>query len=756
VRFAVPASCDVLVVGGGVVGTAIAWSLARFELRVVLCEAASDVGQGISRANTAIAHTGFDAPPGSLEAHLVTRASREFPELCARLGVAYRPCGALMIALGDEDLPRLDAYAAKADANGVAVERLGAAELRASHPFLSPEARGGLLIPGEAAVDSFALTIAYAATAAQHGVSLLLDTPVTGIEPRGEDLFVATPQGAIAARYLVNAAGLGADLVARMVGDTSFSLHPRKGQLFVIDPRSAPPIRRILLPTPSPTTKGILITPAVHGNLLLGPTAEDIDDRDDWTTTEHGLALVRAGVRRLIPDFELGQPITQYAGLRSVGSEDDYIVRAATTTPRVLHVAAIRSTGLSASPALGSYVCEQLAALGLELAPRAASREQGQAGTLVAPGARVPARASERRTSAGGDLPDSCIVCVCELVSAGQVRDAIHGPVPARTLDALKRRLWVTAGPCQGTSCLAPLTSLLAEELGIAPEQVRKHAPGSELLVSLPSRSPARRAREPQGEGLLARYDVVVVGAGPSGLAAAEAAQAHGATVLLVEMAGFVGGALAAMGLADSPPGGASPSARSEPRRDLALGTALAAVRAGLELELRGPASTRSVRAGALVLATGAREQTRGNLQIPGSRPAGVLTAGTALRLLAATGQAPGRRALIVGTGRWAERCAEVLGAAGVEIAALVPAIAGLEGWPRVSAALLLAGERLRCDAIVLATPTLPWLPPPFGHALEMPGVFRAGAGRLGEVDCATAGEDGAAIGIAAASWVLA
>jgi len=471
-------SCDVLVIGGGVVGCAVLWALARYDLRLALCEAANDVGQGISRANTAIAHTGFDAPPGSLEARLVTRSHAIFAALCEQLGVELRPCGALMLALDQDDLARLDSYARQAAANGVVIERLSAAEVRAGWPYVNPLACGGLRIPGEASVDSFRLTLAYAEIAASAGAALLLDEPVAAIEQHADHLIVTTARRKIAARYVVNAAGLYAAEIAGMVGDDSFSIRPRKGQLLVIDPAAAPPIDTILLPTPTPRSKGILIAPAAHGNLLLGPTAEDSDDPDDWATSADGLAVVRAGAQRLVPTLEIDQAITQYAGLRSVGSAGDYIIRPAVGCPRLLHVAGIRSTGLSASPAIGEYVTELLRAQGLGLPPR-----------QVPPPKRVRLShlldADDETITAllARDPSYGQIVCPCALVSAGEVRAAIRGPVPARTLDALKRRLWVMAGPCQGSLCVVPLLELLAQEQGVDVARMCKNVAGSEVLI---------------------------------------------------------------------------------------------------------------------------------------------------------------------------------------------------------------------------------------------------------------------------------
>ena len=235
-----------------------------------------------------------------------------------------------------------------------------------------------------------------------------------------------------------------------MVGDRSFSIRPRKGQLLVIDPATAPPIDTILLPTPTPRSKGILIAPAAHGNLLLGPTAEDGDDPGDWATSADGLAAVRAGAQRLVPALKVEQAITQYAGLRSVGNEGDYIIRPAAGCPRLLHVAGIRSTGLSASPAIGEYVTELLRGQGLELSPR-----QEPLPSRARPSQLSTADDDAITALLARDASYGQIVCQCGMVSAGEVRAAIRGPVPARTLDALKRRLWVhgRAVPGQPVHC---------------------------------------------------------------------------------------------------------------------------------------------------------------------------------------------------------------------------------------------------------------------------------------------------------------
>jgi glycerol-3-phosphate dehydrogenase len=596
---------DLLIIGGGVVGCAVLREAALAGWHVALAEAEGDVGAGISRANTAIAHTGFDAPPGTLEAGLVTASHHIFPALCQELGVATRPCGALMLALDTADVERLRAYQHKAALNGIAVEWLDGVAVLAERPYLNPAVEAALSIPGEMPLDSFALTIAYAEAAVHAGATIWLDEAVVAIEQQADVLFIRTTKREILARFVVNAAGLAAAALARMVGDHSFEIRPRKGQLIVIDPADAPPIDTILLPTPSPTTKGILITPAAHGNLLLGPTAEDLADPNDWATTQAGFDQVIAGVQRLVPTLRVEKPITVYAGLRSVGYErsgdeyipaQDYIVRWAEHCNRLLHVAGIRSTGLSASPKLAEYVVGMLKAAGCN-----------------SPQSHREHRASIQEPSTTGlQSPAPTIVCSCSGVTAEQVRSAIHGSVPARTLDALKRRLWVMAGPCQGSRCIAELVVLLADELGCHVSEVRKHALGSEVVGYQRTNLQNRRTAEPRAEN-------------------------------------------------------------REPRTENQLSATLV---------IEG--------------------QTRGNLAIPGTRPAGILSAEATLRLILATDCLPGMHAVLVGPEVTATPIAAFLEQTGIAIVALTPEIREIQGWPRVTKIQDFNSRWVKCDLVVL------------------------------------------------------
>src|SRR6516164_1550316 len=290
---------DVVVVGAGVVGTAIARTLARYSLDCVLADAACDVGTGTSKANTAILHTGFDAKPGSLEGRLLSRGSGLLREYAEATGIPVERTGALLVAWTPEQETSLPAIAENARRNGyLAVRPAAAAELYAREPRLGPGALAGLEIPDESIICPWTTPLAFATEAAGAGVRLLLGAEVTGVIADGGVHQLATSRGPVRGRWVVNAAGLGSDVVDRMFGGDGFTIRPRRGELIVFDKLASTLLRSILLPVPTARTKGVLVAPTVYGNVLLGPTAEDVPDRADVATTADGLRSLLAAGRR--------------------------------------------------------------------------------------------------------------------------------------------------------------------------------------------------------------------------------------------------------------------------------------------------------------------------------------------------------------------------------------------------------------------------------------------------------------------------
>jgi glycerol-3-phosphate dehydrogenase len=452
---------DVVVVGAGVVGAAIARELTRYDLRVTLLEAGPDVGAGTSKANTALLHTGFDAKPGTIEARLVRRGCELLVEHAARVGIPIEPTGALLVAWDDEQLAALPGIADRARQNGHAgLREVGVDELREREPHLGDGAVGALEVADEAIVCPFTPPLAFATEAVLAGCDLRRGARVTGLVRRddGWDVLLA---GATApplrGRFVVNAAGLRSDEVHRMAGRDGFTVTPRRGELIVFDKLARPLVRRILLAVPTATTKGVLIAPTVFGNVMLGPTAENIADKRATGSTATGLARLCAEGRRIMPALLEHEVTAVYAGLRAATEHEDFQIEVDGGDGYAC-AGGIRSTGLSASMAIAEEIRERLGAAGLELRPRAPDD---------LPQLRMPnlGEAFPRPYADGERIaadPDyGRVVCFCERVTRGEIRDALASPIPPVDADGLRRRTRALMGRCQGFACAANVSALL-------------------------------------------------------------------------------------------------------------------------------------------------------------------------------------------------------------------------------------------------------------------------------------------------------
>jgi glycerol-3-phosphate dehydrogenase len=416
------------------------------------------VGAGTSKANTALLHTGFDAKPGTLEARLVRRGHELLSEYAPRVGIPLQRTGALLVAWNEEQLAAFPAIVERAKANGYsAVGEIDRDELYRREPHLGPGAHGALDVPDEGIVCAFTPPLAYATEALLAGSELRFRTPVTGLERlEGGGFRIETPSGHLETRYLVNAAGLRGDEINRMLGHSTFTVTPRRGELIVFDKLALPLLNHILLAVPTGTTKGVLLSPTVYGNVLLGPTAENIDDKNDTSSTNAGLAFLRSEAQRLLPALLDYEVTAVYVGLRAATEHDDYQLTIYAPEGYAC-VGGIRSTGLSASLAIAEHVRTELAAAGLRLEPK-----------HELPDVRMPniGEALRRPYADEGRIatdPDyGRIVCFCERVTGGEIRDALAGPLPAVDLDGLRRRTRVLMGRCQGFYCGAEVRARLA------------------------------------------------------------------------------------------------------------------------------------------------------------------------------------------------------------------------------------------------------------------------------------------------------
>jgi Predicted dehydrogenase len=446
---------DTTVIGAGIVGAAIARELAARVPSLALVEGRSDVGDGTSKANTAILHTGFDAKPGTLESRLVREGSLRLHAYAAECGIPVKRTGAVLVAWNEEQLVALPGLAAKAARNGYTSTRiLGAAEVRSMLPHLGEGVLGGLEVPDESIVCTWTTNLALASDAVNRGATLLTNATVEAID-FGDTTVVHTSRGDIATRVVVNAAGLGSDVIDAMAGYDRIHITPRRGELIVYDKQAAPLVDRIVLPVPTAMGKGVLVSPTIYGNVMLGPTAEDLGDRTATGTSRQGLATLQEKGERLIPELVEEEVTTTYAGLRAASDQPDFLIDL-DEPQRYVAAAGIRSTGLTAGMGIGAHVADLLEEAGLCGAER---------GDLPDPPTMANIGEQAARPYCDGDRiatdPEyGEIVCFCERVTKGEVRDAMESVIPPADLQGLRRRTRVMNGRCQGFYCAAHIEDL--------------------------------------------------------------------------------------------------------------------------------------------------------------------------------------------------------------------------------------------------------------------------------------------------------
>ncbi|MBR5586582.1 MAG: NAD(P)/FAD-dependent oxidoreductase [Clostridia bacterium] len=470
---------DVLVIGAGAVGTAITRELTKYNVDVICVDKREDVGGDASKSNSAIIHTGYDASPGSLESQLVVAANPRYEKLCEDLDIPFSKVGAILPAITDEQLAQLPAIKEKAMKNKVYdVEYRSGKQLLEMEPNLNPEVKGGLYIPRESIIDPFLFVVAMAENAIANGAKFLLSTEVTGIKMDGDKVVGAeTTGGFIEAKYIINAAGLFCDEIAAMVGKNDYYVNPRKGQFYILDKNTSCKVNHIVLPIPTKLTKGKLMCPTIHGNMLVGPTAEDLTDKYDKSTTAEGLESIREDVTKLIPGVQLKDTITQYSGLRPNRNPEGLHIDTYEDVKNYVNLSGVRSTGLTNSVSVGSYVVQLLKDMGFEMTWKEdfISKRKGIS--------RFHELSREEQDKLIKENPlYGKIVCRCETITEGEIVDAIHSPIPARSVDAIKRRLRAGMGRCQGGFCGPKVLEILARELGCSTADICKNNKKSYMI----------------------------------------------------------------------------------------------------------------------------------------------------------------------------------------------------------------------------------------------------------------------------------
>lgn len=476
---------DVIVIGSGICGTSVASFLSRYKIKTLLVDKASDVCEGTSKANTAIVHSGHDAEPGSLKAKYNVLGNKMYEQLCTELDVPFKRNTTMIAAFSEDELQELDRMEANAAANHVDnMRRVSREEALKLEPNLGKSIAGALIAGNGGIVSPYDLVIALAENAVINGVELKLGTKITDLSRDTDSIWTLKDQngGIYQTKYVVNCAGLWADEINNAVSEDKYYITPRKGEYLIVDKSHAGEFSASICPVPSKMatghTKGIWVAPTVSGTILLGPTAEDVSDKEDTANTSEGFDKILSGTRKIWDNLPTWDIISSYAGLRAHCDRNDFVIGEAPDAPGFINCGGIESPGITAGPAIGKDIADSLA-----------EKLNAEPNSSYIPG-RAPHKkpfrymTEEERASAVKEDPAyGRIVCRCETVPEAEIRDCIRRPAGARTLDAVKRRTRAGMGRCQAGFCTPRTMQILCEELGLTAEEITKFGPGSELIV---------------------------------------------------------------------------------------------------------------------------------------------------------------------------------------------------------------------------------------------------------------------------------
>lgn len=471
---------DVAIIGGGVTGCAVAREISRFKLNTCLIEKEADICCGSSKANSGIVHAGFDAAPGSLHARLNIEGARLMPQYARDLDFPYIRNGSLVLCFSEDDRPELEKLYHRGISNGVEQLRIVEREdLLRLEPNICKEAVAALYAPTAGIVCPFSLTIALAENAAANGVAFMLDTTLEKVTPDNGAFSLETSRGTIRARVVINAAGLYGDMIHNQVSDKKIEIVPRKGEYCLLDNSIGPIVSSTTFQLPGRLGKGVLVTPTVHGNILIGPTAEDVHDKEGVDTTAHGIAELTKKALLSVPSLPIKSVITSFAGLRAHISQEkkDFVIGFVPDCPDFIDAVGIESPGLTSSPAIGRYVAGLVSD---RLHPEEKDNFIGTRKGILNPQTLPFEQLREliKRKPEYGH-----IICRCEVISEGEIIDAICRPLGATTLDGIKRRTRASMGRCQGGFCAPKIMDILSREMGLMETRLKKWREGSELLA---------------------------------------------------------------------------------------------------------------------------------------------------------------------------------------------------------------------------------------------------------------------------------
>ena len=655
---------DVAVVGAGVSGAAVARRLSQYEISVALLEREADVSFGTSKANSGIIHGGFHHSRRYLKARLEIRGADMYPQLHRDLGFPYKQCGIVVAAFSREQQVTVEHLYRQGVENGSpGIELCGADRVRSLEPKLHPDVIGGLYAPAGGIIEPYRFVFSLVENAQANGLSAVTDFDVVSGSRKDDGYLITGADGRrVWARYVVNAAGLYADAVSKAFGAEEYAIVPRKGEYHLLDRRTTASPERVVFPVPTTVSKGMLVIPTVEGTVLLGPTADEIDDKEDRATDAKSMQEIVRSAQQLIPSVSEQDIITSFAGLRPTLEGGDFFIEESKKSPGFIHVAGIQSPGLTAAPAVGEYVKDLLKQAGCRLTEKASYHS-------TAPEVRrTRAKSDEEIAADWSDDPDAgTIVCRCESVTRQDVVNAVRAG--HTTVDGVKFYSRATAGRCQGGFCLPRILAIISEETGMPVTEITKRGGTSAIVDStLPGTDPfPAPAVVSSSHGVDGSVDTLILGGGAAGMAAAGEIASAGHAPLVIDREERLGGVLRqcvhnGFGIHEfnselTGPEYAERYVDEVADREVPVLTGSTVLSVGPGPEgfvarvLSRERGLEHIHARSVALAMGSRERNRGSIRIPGSRPSGVLTAGSAQRLVNIDGYVPGKRAVIIGSG---------------------------------------------------------------------------------------------------------
>jgi len=470
---------DVTIIGSGVIGAMTARKLSHYDLKICIVEKESDVAMGATKANSAIVHAGFDAAEGSLKARLNVQGSEMMPEICRQLDVDYKNNGALVIGYTESDKKQLEELLSRGITNGVkSLELIDRKRLSELEPNISEKAICALYAPTSGIVCPYDLTVAAIGNAMDNGTHLELNFAVTKIEKTNDRYRITSSQNkTIDTRIIINAAGLYTDKIAKLAGDNSFTVTPRKGEYMLMDKEQGNLVSHTIFTAPTPMGKGILVSPTVDGNLILGPTAVNMEDKENKQTTAEGISNVKENAANMVNGINFGSVITSFCGLRAAGDTGDFIINMPVSG--FVNAAGIESPGLSASPAIAEYIVELLEKAGEKFEPKSDFVETRRSFKHFS-----QLSDDEKNEIIKKDHSFGTIVCRCENITEGEILYALRANPKAHDLDGVKRRTRAQMGRCQGGFCSPAIMKLISREMNIPLEDVTKNGGNSKVVFT--------------------------------------------------------------------------------------------------------------------------------------------------------------------------------------------------------------------------------------------------------------------------------